>query len=235
MFSLIVFLLIFPTTLGVWMAWCILRSPEPPLVAFARELNRLYCTWIYGLKIPPEDPLPEKGPVILVSNHTCPVDPCLLQACTGRVISFMMGKEFYEMRTIRWLANVTGSIPTRRDGRDVAAIKRAMSTLKEGGVLGIFPQGRIMVEGVEEELKHGVAMIALHANVPIVPARIEGTPSTTSIPRAALTPSRARIRFGKPFRLPPLDRQLPRRQAIEAATAEIMRRSASLGDADETV
>jgi len=66
------------------------------------------------------------------------------------------------------------AFPIDRAGNDLKAIKTALSVLKDGKVLGIFPEGTRVKEGEESSAKAGVSMLALRAKVPVVPGAIVG-------------------------------------------------------------
>ena len=63
-------------------------------------------------------------------------------------------------------------IPVDRGNSDMAALRTCMKTLRDGGVLGIFPEGTRHKQGVMEELESGTALIALRSNVPVIPMLI---------------------------------------------------------------
>ena len=161
-------------------------------------LNSFYCVFWHRLEVMDRDPLPETGPAILISNHTCCIDHMLLQAATRRLLGFLIAKEFYEYWFFRPFCRIGGCIPVRRDGNDVAAMRAALRVLEEGRVVPIFPEGRILPKSGRElgEAKPGVAFIALRAGVPVIPAYICGTPTTNKVVRSFLTPSHARVYFG---------------------------------------
>jgi 1-acyl-sn-glycerol-3-phosphate acyltransferase len=164
---------------------------------------RVYCTLWHELRTEGYAPLPESGPALLIANHTCGIDHVLLQAASRRLLGFMIAREYYESRWLRWICSYIGCIPVNRDGRDLAAIRAALRALGEGRVLPIFPEGRIVPASGRRlgEIRPGSAYIAIRAGVPVVPAYIIGTPTTDEILESLATPSRARIVFGEPIDL----------------------------------
>ncbi|MCA1684928.1 MAG: 1-acyl-sn-glycerol-3-phosphate acyltransferase [Planctomycetia bacterium] len=187
--------------------WLLLPRRRPGeirgLTRLLWRLNSFYCAFWHRLEVMGRDPLPEEGPAILVSNHTCCIDHMLLQAATRRLLGFLIARELYEFWLFRPFCRIGGCIPVRRDGQDVAAMRAALRVLDEGRVVPIFPEGRILPTSGRElgEAKPGVAFIALRANVPVVPAYICGTPETRKVLGSYLTPSRARVYFGPPIDL----------------------------------
>ncbi len=175
-------------------------------------INALYCALWHRLESPAPAPLPEHGPAILVANHTCGLDPMVLQASCHRVLGFLIAKEFYDYWIFHPICRLIGCIPVRRDGHDLAATRAALRALKEGRVVPIFPEGRIIPTSGRElgEGKPGVAFLVLHAQVPVIPAYIWGTPATKAIWKAILSPSHSRVVYGRPIDFSPIIRARPR-------------------------
>jgi 1-acyl-sn-glycerol-3-phosphate acyltransferase len=185
-------------------------------------INALFCDFWYHLEAEGLAPLPEQGPAILISNHTCGVDSMLLQAASRRVLGFVIAKEYYEYWAFRPMCRILGCIPVRRDGHDLAATRAALRALEQGRVVPIFPEGRIMPTSGRElgAPRPGVAFLVLHARVPVVPAYIWGTPATDDIWKAMRTPSRAHVIFGRPIDVADVAPEGPVDKAALAAVSE---------------
>jgi 1-acyl-sn-glycerol-3-phosphate acyltransferase len=195
------------------------RGRRPEVHGILRILwwiNAFYCAVWHRLEYRGLAPLPEHGPAILIANHTCGIDHLVLQASCRRVLGFMVAKEFYDFWPIHPICRLLGCIAVRRDGHDHAATRAALRALEEGRVVPIFPEGRILPTSGRSlgQAKPGVAFLALHARVPVVPAYIRGTPETNIIWKALVTPSNARVVYGKPIELSdfpangPFDREM---------------------------
>jgi len=194
------------------------------------RLNEFYCKWWFRLERIGPCRLPRQGGAIVAANHTSSIDPLLIQA-TGnyRPIGFMVAEEYATLPVIRRLLRRIGCIPTTRSGQDTAATRAALRHLESGNLLGIFPEGRIPRPGEVVTAKAGIALIALAAKVPVVPAHISGTRYTTSVLGAFLHRHRARVRYGRPIDLSAYyDRQADKAALLEAARL-IMRRIEALG------
>jgi len=202
----------------------------PEIHGFLRvlwALNALYCLFWHQLKKTERAPLPEAGPAILISNHTCGIDHMLLQSTSRRLLGFMVAREYYEWVWIHWICRYIGCIPVNRDGHDFAATRAAIRALKEGRVLPIFPEGHIVPASGRrlDEIKPGTAYLAIHAQVPVVPAYIWGTPLTDEIIGALLSPSRARVIFGKPIDLSDIGRDRAGDKAVQAEVSQRFKRA----------
>ena len=188
------------------------RQENSFILGILRIVNLGYARVVHGIR-PGDDPLPETGPALLVSNHRSGVDPLVIYAHTRRIVRFMMAREYYMIPLLRWIFEAVNAIPVNRDGHDFTATKRALRALHNGEVVGIFPEGRIRHLDPEvtftsfddgdntDTVKHGAALLALRANVPIIPVYIDGTPTSESVIRALFSFSRSRVAFGEPLHL----------------------------------
>ncbi len=172
---------------------------RPPLrlsLRFWSFVDRLYCRWWFRLRCVGPCTIPAEGPAIVVANHTSTIDPLLLIATNpGRPISFLIAKEYHELPIIHRFTRMIECIPVKRDGFDVAATRAAIRHLQAGKLLGIFPEGRI-ARGRTLEPKLGMAMLALHARVPVIPAHISGTRFSGHAAWPFFQPQHARVRYG---------------------------------------
>jgi 1-acyl-sn-glycerol-3-phosphate acyltransferase len=193
----------------------------------AAVLNSIYCGVWHQLSSDGWAPLPEAGPAILISNHTCGIDHMLLQSKSRRLLGFMVAREYYEWKWINWICRCIDCIPVNRDGRDFAATRAAMRALKAGRVLPIFPEGHIVPASGRQldPMKPGTAYLAIHAQVPVIPAFIYGTPETNEIIESLITPSRARVIFGEPIDLSGITRDWAGDKEMQAAVSERFRQA----------
>jgi 1-acyl-sn-glycerol-3-phosphate acyltransferase len=159
-------------------------------------VNRLFSRAYHRVDIQTPPTLPRTGPAILVCNHISALDPLLLQGTASRVLIWMMAREYYEIKALRWFFETIEAIPVDRSGRDMAATRAALRALEQGRILGIFPEGRIEKTHELLPFQTGVAMMALRADVPVCPAYLDGTNRGMNMLPAVLTPNEARLRFG---------------------------------------
>ena len=177
--------------------------------------------------------LPRSGSAILVCNHTSALDPHLIQSPCRRLITWMMAKEFYDLWYLKPVFEQLGVIPVTRSGRDTSATRAAMRALKNGQLVGLFPEGRIETSRDFLPFQTGVALMAMKTGVPVYPAFLDGTQRNTSMLAALLRPQRARIIFGDEVKF---DRSDTSREGLEAATAAIQGAVEALRDRmDQTV
>lgn len=168
------------------------------------------CKIIFPTKVVGAEHVPADGPVLLCSNHISMVDPVLIAVSFRRQITFMAKKELFGTKFTGWFFRNLGMVPVDRGASDIQALRVCMEVLKEGGLLGVFPQGHRYPQDDHRELLNGAALMALRSRVPVVPVHVS----------APLKPfRRTTVRFGKPFDFADVSRI--NAQAIEAATGRI--------------
>lgn len=140
------------------------------------------------------------GPLVVVCNHTAGVDPLLVQAACPFEIRWMMALDM-RLGPLEWFWEWSGIIGVDRTGKDSVGAREALRHVREGGVLGVFPEGAI-----ERPARHilpfhpGVGLIVARTRAPVLPVVIEGTPQAREPWTSLHTPSRARLTFGPVMR-----------------------------------
>jgi len=141
----------------------------------ARAICWLLVKIFWRVEIKGIDNIPKNGGLVLASNHVSYLDPIILGISIKRKIYFIAKKEVFNNIFGSLLLRNLNAFPVDRGKTDIVAFKRAINILKEGKILGIFPEGTRSSNGVLQELKIGVLKIAKKAGVPILPVGIIGT------------------------------------------------------------
>ncbi len=144
---------------------------KPWFYAFAKGLMRAFFLLFYPLTAFGAENLPGSGAAILCGNHLSLLDPLAAGVTVRRPIRFMGKVELFRVPVLRWIIRSLGAFSVNRGNADMAAVRTALSVLKEGEVLGIFPQGGRDLTG-SRAMETGVALIALKSGAPVVPMRI---------------------------------------------------------------
>lgn len=165
--------------------------------------------------------IPTSGAAIIALNHLSQVDTPLLLAQPVRAdLTALVTDKYQKFWFLRWFINTAEGIWIDRDRADFGAFRSGIEALKAGRPLGIAPEGTRSKSGMLLPGKPGVVLLAIKSGAPIVPVAITGTETTFRdifrLRKATIT-----ARFGKPFTLPPLDRD-NRDAALQAMTDEIM-------------
>jgi 1-acyl-sn-glycerol-3-phosphate acyltransferase len=159
-------------------------------------LRLLYRPKAVGLENIPE------GPALLASNHQSFLDDLLLPLVVpGRKVVFLAKADYFDKWYLRWFFKGANVIPVRRESRSAAeaALQTGVRGLREGNLVGIFPEGTRSPDGRLYRGKTGVARMALEAQVPVIPVAITGTFEALPYDRKLPKPGRVTIRFGKPL------------------------------------
>lgn len=135
--------------------------------------------------------IPEDGPLIFAGNHRHAFDPVVVMTHTKRTVHYMAKESLFKgLHGI--LFKQIGLIKVYRTRNNPEAIQSAVELLKQGGTLGIFPEGtRNQTEEPLLRFKHGAVRIAKEANSKIVPFAIKG--------EYKLFRKKLIIEFGKPI------------------------------------
>jgi 1-acyl-sn-glycerol-3-phosphate acyltransferase len=139
-----------------------------------RVFFSLYLRIFHLLRVRGTSHIPKSGPVILCANHSSYFDSMLLAVCCPRKVRFLITKDFYHHPLLGWFVKQCGSIPVTHSGTDKEALSNAIAILREGAVLGIFPEGGLTRTGLPGPGKSGAAMLAAATNAAIVPVTIAG-------------------------------------------------------------
>lgn len=196
------------------------------LVGFARRLMRaanIEVTVIGAENIPAE------SGAMLAGNHTGYADFILLG--TGpylhgeRLVRFMAKKSVFDVPVLGWLLKLMKHVPVDR-ARGGASIAPAVEMLREGNLVGIFPEATISRSFELANFKTGAARIAHQAGVPLVPCVIWGSQRiwTKDLPKRFRNVP-VIVRYGEPVHLT---------GNAEADTAELKHRMQLLLDASRS-
>jgi 1-acyl-sn-glycerol-3-phosphate acyltransferase len=165
--------------------------------AVGQTIGKLY----FRVRVVGLENIPNEGACILVANHSSFLDPFMLGSFMPRVVHFLTYDVYYSFWLFRWYCQRVYCIPVRKDGSDTASLKKALRVLKDGEILGIFPEGVRSFTGEIGPAEPGTALIVLKANVPVLPVAIQG--AYQALPRGAILPKPRPITLtvGAPFRI----------------------------------
>lgn len=127
--------------------------------------------FIFPTKVINKKHLPKKGKVILACNHQSNCDAVIIPyKLIKRRFRFMAKASLFNTKFKSWFLRQLGGYPVTQNSSDLTAIKTTMQHLKKERAVCVFPEGTRLVSSEKNELKNGVAMIALRTKSPIVPA-----------------------------------------------------------------
>ena len=190
-----------------------LHSPLRPL---ARWLIRRW----YDVRVHQPWHVPRRGGVIYASNHVGIVDGPLLGIFAPRPAHTLTKIEMFRGLLGRFLLQA-GQIPLDRFHTDPAAVKTCLKVLRDGGAVGIYPEGS-RGAGDLQRFHRGAAYLALVSGAPVVPVTMLGS-REPGAHHNSLPPRRSRIDlvFGVPYRIDP--RPWPRTREQVEKTSLLLR------------
>jgi 1-acyl-sn-glycerol-3-phosphate acyltransferase len=122
--------------------------------------------------------VPESGPAVLVCNHVSFVDSIVIMAAVRRPIRFVMDHSIYQAPAFGFLFRHSRTIPIATAKEDPAlkeaAFAEVAQALRNGELIGLFPEGRITRTGEINHFRYGVGRIVAETPVPVIPMALRG-------------------------------------------------------------
>ncbi|MBC7261380.1 MAG: 1-acyl-sn-glycerol-3-phosphate acyltransferase [Chloroflexi bacterium] len=141
----------------------------------AVKVIRLATKILLNVKTEGLERIPRNGPVILAVNHINSIDPLLIYTISPRPVIGLAKHELWDNPILRLVAESWRTIPIRRGELDLHAVRRALQTLHEGGVLGLAPEGTRSHHGRLQRARSGIVLLALRApDALILPMAVYG-------------------------------------------------------------
>ncbi|WP_127585308.1 lysophospholipid acyltransferase family protein [Paenibacillus koleovorans] len=180
------------------------------LYLFFRRLLRILFKMLYRLQVRGTEHIPRSGAVILCANHISLFDPPLVGTPIDRKVHYMAKEELFRIPVLGPMIRNLGAFPVKRGGVSKESIRLATQLLKDGQVLGIFPEGSRSNSGGMG--KKGAASLAFKGDATVIPVAIIG-----------------KYKLFKPMKIvygPPVDlsafKENPSSESLELATERIM-------------
>lgn len=142
---------------------------------FARVFAGVMFRCVYLARFVRAERVNRDAPFIAVANHGTWIDPlAIAYPCKRYEVRFLGKKELIGNPVTRVvLGKGLHMIPVRRGEFDMAAMRACLGALKEGRVLGVFPEGTRHKEGVMIHMESGVAVLAHRTRAPVLPVLID--------------------------------------------------------------
>lgn len=166
----------------------------PLLYRIGRFILGPFFKWYYNPTIIGKENIPKDGAILIVGNHKHLYDQCLSIISTKRFIKYMAKREYFDNKKTRWFFKAVGCISVDRSVHDGKAKNEAIETLKNGGAIGLFPEGtRNKTQEFLLPFKFGAVSMAKKTDAYLVPFGITGNYVFRS--------KNLVIKYGKPFKV----------------------------------
>lgn len=149
-----------------------------------------------------------RGPLIVMPNHSSHFDtPAALSVLPERIrartaVAAAADKFYRPGKKGWWYSLFFNAFPIERGGGS-AALDYAKTLLGDGWSVLMYPEGTRSVDGEMARFHHGVSLLALGADVPIVPIYMQGLRDVMPKGQREPRPAPVHIRIGAPLRLQP--------------------------------
>lgn len=158
---------------------------------------------LFNLKILGNKNIPQRGSVLILSNHASNLDPFLIGTSLSREVHFLAKAELFKFVILKNILSSLNAFPIKRGTVDRKAFSKCFQILKEKKVLLLFPEGTRSRNGELQEGHIGTGMITVKAitdfYATIIPAYIRN--SYKALPRGKFFPKPILIQviFGSPI------------------------------------
>ena len=118
------------------------------------------------------------GPAIIVSNHTSVYDyAVMLFVFFTRTLRYQMAEVLFQKKVLGAFLRLMGGIHLDRYAHRYGFMEQSLQILRRGGVVGIFPEGRLPVQGETPPIafQPGAAYLSLASGVKIIPVWTNGS------------------------------------------------------------
>ncbi|MEH6945098.1 lysophospholipid acyltransferase family protein [Bacillus sp. JJ722] len=144
------------------------------LYTFAKGLVYALLKPIYRFEVIGTADFPKEGGVLLCSNHISALDPPVVGINAPRPVHFMAKEELFSAPVLGKLLPSLNAFPVKRGMSDREALRKGLGLLKEGKVLGLFPEGTRSETGELGKGLAGAGFFALRTDAVVVPCAIIG-------------------------------------------------------------
>ena len=145
--------------------------------------------------------VPMQGPLIIYTNHVNILEiPIIFTQLQPRKVHGMVLAERWNNPVLRWMLDVTETIPLHRGEADFAAIRHSLDVLDKGRIIVISPEGTRSHAGILQSAHAGVVLLALHSRALLLPVAYYGAEKYKQNLRR-LKRTDFHLRVGKPFHL----------------------------------
>jgi 1-acyl-sn-glycerol-3-phosphate acyltransferase len=129
---------------------------------------------LYRIKAIGAEQFPKEGGVLLCCNHISNFDPIVVGIMIKRDVYYMAKEELFKVPVFGKVVEMCNAFPVKRGMSDREALRKGLKVLKEGHVLGLFPEGTRSKNGELGKGLAGAGFFALKSEAEVIPCAIIG-------------------------------------------------------------
>ena len=138
-----------------------------PLVGLAN----LYTRFVKKHKFVGKEQLKglEGEPLLIIGNHTSFYDFLYMaRILYPHRINFVVAAKYFRFPGLSQILRFARAIPKNLFSADIRTVSRSVSIIKQGGIVGIYPEGQISLGGITLPLPEGIGKLVKHLGVTVV-------------------------------------------------------------------
>ncbi|AXH98853.1 1-acyl-sn-glycerol-3-phosphate acyltransferase [Sporosarcina sp. PTS2304] len=184
------------------------------LYPLGKFLISTVCYPLYRIKVIGKEKFPSEGGVLLCTNHIDNLDPPVVGITCPRTVHFMAKEELFTKPVLKTLLPQVQAYPVKRGMSDREAFRTTIKLLREGKVVGLFPEGTRSKTGEIGKGLAGAGFFALKGgDAKVMPCAIIG-------PYKAF--KQLKVVYGDPIDMTPYrERKASAEEVTDAIMAEI--------------
>jgi 1-acyl-sn-glycerol-3-phosphate acyltransferase len=198
-----------------------IRYPQRQIIrTIMRLLGRIFLPLLARVEIEGIERFPRKGPLIVVGNHTGALEVVLLTVYAPRIVEYLGSVDIPHEGYIATFIYSYGFIPVFRGNASRASMEAGLEVLRQGAVLGLFPEGGIW-EPIIRRAQAGVAWLSYRGDAPVLPIGF-GSTRGALVDMLRLKRPRLTMRVGELIPAIKVAPGTPRKQQLQEAADHIL-------------
>ncbi|GHF69175.1 1-acyl-sn-glycerol-3-phosphate acyltransferase [Amycolatopsis bartoniae] len=173
------------------------EGASPVLHDLCRAVGKVLFRPAFRVRVRGRERVPRTGPVLLIANHSSMLEPQLIFGMLPRRSVFLVKEEMFTGAVGGFLRRI-GQVPVRRGEPDRAPLLTTARILREGGLIGVFPEGT-RGDGDVVSAEPGAAWLLRGTDAVVLPVAVRGTRRPPGAKRRFRP--RVDVLVGEPFRV----------------------------------
>jgi 1-acyl-sn-glycerol-3-phosphate acyltransferase len=170
-----------------------------PVYSASRLVARIWLGLYNRKRTLGTENIPAQGGVLLVANHASYLDPPIVGCGLRRAVHFLARSTLGRVGFAHRYLSALGVIFVDRDGSPREGLEGAVTALRAGKIVCIFPEGTRSADGRVTPFKRGALLVLKRAPVPVVPVGVEGSFAALGRGRGFPRPAKITVRYGEPM------------------------------------